>query len=122
MDVFWDDELSIAWCVLTKSHHGAAEARQNVDAIARVRDDLGKKKVRVVIDIRNVETVSREARLVYAGEHTFSVQRATVLLTDSTISRVVANFVMGFHKPLSPTRMFTDVDGAVEWLNGFPDE
>lgn len=122
MDVYWDDELSMSWCVLTAAHHGAVEARQNVEAIGRLRDSLGKKKVRVIIDIRAVETISRQARTLYGGAYTFSVQRATVLLTESTISRVVANFFMGINKPMSPTRMFTEVDKAVAWLDEFPDE
>lgn len=122
MDVYWDDELSMAWCVLTAPHHGVAEAQQNVEAIGRVRDSVGKKKVRVLIDIRAVETITRSARTLYGGPYTFSIQRATVLLTDSTISRVVANFFMGINKPMSPTRMFTEVEAAVAWLDEFPDE
>lgn len=122
MDVYWDDELSMSWCVLTAPHHDGAEAQQNVEAIGRLRDGLGKKKVRVLIDIRAVETITRQARTLYGGPYTFSIQRATALLIDSTISRVVANFVMGINKPASPTRMFTEVDRAIAWLNGFPDE
>ena len=59
--------------------------------------------------------------MYYANERTASIQRATALLIDSPVSRVIANFFMGLNRPLSPTQMFTDETEAMRWLRTFSD-
>ncbi|MCA9710741.1 MAG: STAS/SEC14 domain-containing protein [Myxococcales bacterium] len=122
MDVSWDDGHGIVWAVPTTPTHDGLQARQNVDAIARLRDHHGFKMVRVLVDLRRVRGIDRDARVMYAGAYTASVQRATALLTGSVASRVIASFFLGLSKPMSPTRMFDDVDEAIGWLAEHPDE
>ncbi len=59
--------------------------------------------------------------MYYANERTASIQRATALLIDSPVSRVIANFFMGLNRPLSPTRVFTEQTQAIRWLQTFSD-
>ena len=75
----------------------------------------------MLIDMRLIKSISREARVYYANERTASIQRATALLINSPVSRVIANFFMGLNRPLSPTRMFTDEAEAIRWLQTFSD-
>ena len=48
--------------------------------------------------------------------------RATALLTSSPVSKTIGNFFMGLNKPLSPTRLFTNSDKAIQWLHTFSDD
>ncbi len=72
--------------------------------------------------LRLIKSISREARMYYANERTASIQRATALLVDSPVSRVIANFFLGLNRPLSPTRMFTHQTQAILWLQTFSDK
>ena len=119
--LYWDDETQIVHGDLFASIHSEEEAIENVDAQERVRDELGKEKTRVLIDMRLAKRITREARAYYANERTASIQRATALLVDSPISTTIANFFLGLNRPLCPTRMFTDADRAAAWLAGFDD-
>ena len=71
--------------------------------------------------MRLIKSISRDARMYYANERTASIQRATALLVDSPLTRVIANFFMGLNRPLSPSRMFTDQTQAIRWLQTFSD-
>ena len=117
--LYWDEENDIAVGVLVFAEQTLDKAKENIDAQQRIRDDLGKEKTRVLIDMREMKSITRDAREYYAGERTCSIQRATALLVKSRISKVMANFFMGFNKPITPVRMFTDYDKAVAWLKGF---
>ena len=97
-------------------------ARENVDAQESLRDSLNKEKTRVLIDMGDVTEISKQARDYFANERTASVQRATALLIRSPVSRVIGNFFMGLNKPISPTRLFTDPQKAIEWLHTFSDD
>jgi len=119
--LYWDEDNQIVFGECLDMIHSEEKAKENIDAYERVRDRLGKEKTRVLIDMREIKGVSRDAREYYANERTASIQRATALVIKSPLSRVIANFFMGLNRPLTPTRMFTDVDEAIEWLQSFSD-
>ena len=119
--LYWDTDEHIVWGELDSTPQTLQTAEENVDAQARVRDTLGKKMTRVLIDMRQTVQITREARNHYAGERTASIQRATALLIDSPLSATIANFFMGLNKPQSPTRMFTSEDEAIAWLREHSD-
>ena len=119
--LYWDDEINIVWGELDATPQSLETAQENIEAQARLRDALGKKMTRVLVDMRETTRISREARNHYAGERTASIQRATALLVASPLSAIIANFFMGLNKPQSPTRMFTNEDQAIAWLRGHSD-
>ncbi len=119
--LYWDSENEIVWGELFGDQVSGKLARQNVDAQERVRDDLNKAKIRVLIDMTSVTEISKEARDYFANERTASIQRATALLIGSPVSRVIGNFFMGLNKPISPTRLFTDPHKSIRWLHTFND-
>ncbi len=119
--LYWDEENQIVFGECFDMIHSQGKAKENIDAQERVRDRLGKEKTRVLVDMRAIKSISRDAREYYANERTASIQRATALVIESPLSRVIANFFMGLNRPLTPTRMFTDVDEAIEWLQSFSD-
>ena len=97
-------------------------AKENIDAQERIRDSLNKKKTRVLVDMTELTEMSKEVRDYFANERTASVQRATALLIVSPVNRVIGNFFMGLNKPISPTRLFTDPQKAIEWLQTFSND
>ena len=119
--LYWDEEKQIVIGECFAAIHGQEKAKENVDAQERVRERLGKEKTRVLIDMRLIKSISREARMYYANERTASIQRATALLIGSPVSRVIANFFMGLNRPLTPTKMFTGETEAIRWLRTFSD-
>jgi len=62
-------------------------------------------------------TQNIEARNYYAKDPThIQLYTSCALLTDNPMARVLANFFMGFNKPLKPTRMFTNLEDAEKWI------
>ena len=119
--IFWDSDENVVWGELGSTPETLQTAQENVDAYERVRDALGKEKIRVLVDMREATRVNREARNYYANERTVSIQRAAALLVSSPLSTTIANFFMGLNKPLTPTRMFTKADEAIAWLQSYSD-
>ncbi len=119
--LFWDADENVVLGELNSTPETLQAAQENIDAYERVRDALGKEKIRVLVDMRQATRVNREARNYYANERTASIQRAAALLVSSPLSATIANFFMGLNKPLTPTRMFTKVDEAIAWLRSYAD-
>ena len=117
--LYWDSENEIVWGELFADQKTEEHAKENIDAQERIRDSLNKVKTRVLVDMSAVTEISKEARDYFANERTASIQRATALLTRSPVSRVIGNFFMGLNKPISPTRLFTDPQKAIKWLETF---
>ncbi len=117
--LYWDEKNEIVWGELLFGKQTLETAIENIDAQERVRDALGKEMTRALIDMREMKSISREARDYYASERTCSIQRATALLVESRVSKVMANFFMGLNKPITPARMFTEPEAAVQWLRDF---
>ncbi len=120
--LYWDSENEIVWSELLANQTTVELAQENIDAQERLRDSMNKAKTRVLIDMTSVTEISKEARDYFANERTASIQRATALLIGSPVSRVIGNFFMGLNKPVSPTRLFTDPDKAIQWLHTFSDD
>ena len=119
--LFWDAEENVVLGELNSTPETVQAAQENIDAYERVRDALGKEKIRVLVDMRQATQVNREARNYYANERTASIQRAVALLVSSPVSATIANFFMGLNKPLTPTRMFMSEDKAIAWLREHSD-
>lgn len=117
--IYWDNENDIVYGVLFADIKTQGLAKENIDAQERIRDNLNKKKTRVLIDMTAVSEITKEARDYFANERTASIQRATSLLISSPVSRIIGNFFMGLNKPISPTRLFTEPQKAIKWLQTF---
>ena len=117
--IYWDSENDIVYGVLFADIKTQGLAKENIDAQERIRDNLNKKKTRVLIDMTAVSEITKEAHDYFANERTASIQRATSLLISSPVSRIIGNFFMGLNKPISPTRLFTEPQKAIKWLQTF---
>ncbi len=77
------------------------------------------KKVPILIDIRGVNSVTREARGTASSPEAINIAAATVLLISSPVSRVIGNFFMGLNKPPYPIKLFTSEEKAIAWLTKY---
>ena len=115
----WDSENAIVRCVIFADLLREEQAKENIDAQERLRDRLKKERTRVLVDMSALIEMSKEVRDYFGNERTAAVQRATALLIGSPVSRVIGNFFIGLNKPISPTRLFTDPQEAIKWLETF---
>jgi hypothetical protein len=72
------------------------------------------KKAPLLADIRQMKSMTREARKVY-GDATDAFS-AMALLATSPVTQMIANFFIGINRTKAPTQMFTDEEKALTWL------
>lgn len=92
--------------------HALENHRVNVELAGGIRRPF-------LIDMTDVKSMSHEARTFYAGPEPPKVITAVAIITNSTLSKLVANFFMTLGKPVLPTRMFTSIEEATEWLSQY---
>lgn len=111
---FWLDESGILRGV---AHDGVENTLEQArEQIALQRTMGGGRPRPLLMDIRAVRSLSREARAYYASPVAAEVISATALLIASPLSRALGNFFLGLNKPHMPTRLFTDEAEAMAWL------
>lgn len=72
----------------------------------------------VMNDIKNMPTHTREVREFFAGQASRSA-KANAILVSNTFNRVMASFFLSLSKPLIPTKIFSDRNKGVEWLQKY---
>ena len=70
-------------------------------------------------DIRKVKSLSREARQRISQKDSGSGTSAAAILTSSKIHEVICNFFYAIYKAPAPSKMFTNREKAIEWLQQF---
>ena len=70
----------------------------------------------ILADFRRVKSINKEAREYLAKSGSKNVT-ACAVLTDSPVNRIMLNFYLKIDKPVTPTRMFSSNDEALEWLH-----
>lgn len=92
------------------------EAKENTEAVYSFY--IGK-KFPLLIDAREVKSISREARQHFSTEGRETCTNAFGIIVKSSLSRVIGNFFMGINKPPLPTKLFDKEEDAVMWLLQF---
>lgn len=90
-----------------------ADARENLASLPD-RPDHGKQLL--MVDLRGMTGMTREARQFYASEEAAKALAAIALIVGSPLSRMIGSFFLGFNKPRMPLRLFTSEQQAVRWL------
>jgi hypothetical protein len=111
-----DEEGIVRVVVKPNAEITLEDAKANVEAAVKIS---GGKKMSVLVDMRPLRSMTREARQHMAGEATAKIAKAQALLVDTGLSKIIGNFLLGLNKPPYPTKMFTSDTEAVEWLRGF---
>ncbi|HEU4411402.1 MAG TPA: hypothetical protein VFS43_39490 [Polyangiaceae bacterium] len=91
-----------------------ADALQNVGLVTRL---VGTARRPVLIDMRAVKYIERDARAYYASEEGAMNAPAVAVVVDSQVTRMLANLVLSMVRSGTPRRLFTDLSSARGWLN-----
>ncbi|MDZ7679470.1 MAG: STAS/SEC14 domain-containing protein [Acidimicrobiales bacterium] len=88
-----------------------ADAQAVLDAFATLTENVA---TPVLVDLRNVAAVDREARRMFASTTAMNRQ---ALLVGSPLSRTLGNFFVKLSRPAMPVKLFDDEAAAVAWLH-----
>jgi hypothetical protein len=77
------------------------------------------KKFPILIDARNIKSMSYEARHHFSAHGRETKTNAFGIIIGSSISRVLGNFYLGINKPTVPTRLFDNEQDSINWLKQF---
>ena len=103
--------------ILATMNEGATfELADAVEAVAATAQVAGGKRRPVLVDIRGVQSESREARMYFAGPELAKCATAVALIVESPVSRMIANFFLRIGAQAVPTRVFDDATSARSWL------
>lgn len=110
----WIDEEGILHGVIKlQAEEMLDDARANVAAAKELAAGC---KMLVIIDMRGMKSITREARDRYAGDETWSYSKAQALLVDSPVSRTIGNFAIRLSGHQHPIKLFSSKTAALEWL------
>jgi hypothetical protein len=83
---------------------------------AKVRELSGDQAYPILVDMRNIRSISKEARDHFAMRGRKPGVVAIAMLVSSPLSRIIGNFFLGLNQPVVPTRMFTERTSAEAWI------
>jgi hypothetical protein len=90
-----------------------ADARENVRLASRL---VGTARRPVLIDMRAVKYIERDARAFYASDEGAMNAPAVAVVVGSQVTRMLANLVLSMARSGTPRRLFTDLATAQGWL------
>ncbi len=73
----------------------------------------------LLVDIREIQSIDKEARDHFAMRNRTPNVSAIALLIKSQVSKVFGNMFFSLHMPVVPTKLFTSEEKAKEWLKKF---
>ena len=76
-------------------------------------------KFPLLVDMRDIKSISPEAREHFTLKGRESVVNAFAMLISSSISRMIGNFFLNFQNPAVPVKLFNQEEEALAWLSGF---
>lgn len=79
----------------------------------------GEKDYPLLIHMNNVKHVTKDARDYFASKEGCQKIKSCAIITNSIVTRVIANFFLTLNKPLVPTKLFTDEESAKQWLSNY---
>lgn len=82
----------------------------------KVRELSGDQVYPILVDIRKIRSISKEARDHFAMRGRKPGVIAIAMLVSSPLSRIIGNFFLGLNHPVVPTRMFNDRVQAEQWI------
>lgn len=93
-----------------------ADAQENVRLAMRL---VGTTRRPVLVDMRAVKYIERDARAYYASDAGTMNAAAVGVVVESQITRMLANLVLAMARPGTPRRLFTDTTVALDWLTRY---
>jgi len=72
----------------------------------------------ILCDIRGMKSIDRAARDFLAKEGS-SYTKGVAVVVDTPMTKIISNFYLGLNKPIAPTKMFTERQEALNYLQQF---
>ena len=77
------------------------------------------KKYPLLIDARNIKSISKEARDNFSIKNRDTNINSFAVIIESPLSKIIGNFFMDLNKPSVPARLFNSEEDAVVWLKQY---
>lgn len=116
LSTMWFDDDGIFHTVTRKD--ASVTKEMLMETFAFIHEQAGDQKICWLGDVTEMSFPTDEAR-DFAGEVTPKFVKALALVTNSKLSRIIANVYLTLKKPSYPTRMFTNKENAREWLKQY---
>lgn len=92
------------------------DVKEAKDLVRATKEMSGGKKVLILNIAGKQTTATTEARNFAASAEAVEYTIAEAYVVNNLPQKIIANFYVNFHKPLVPTKIFTDKDAAIVWL------
>lgn len=86
------------------------------DNSRRVKELSGDQVYPILVDIRKIRSISKEARDHFSMRDRKPGVIAIAMVVSSPLSRIIGNFFLGLNQPAVPTRLFNDEEMAEQWI------
>jgi hypothetical protein len=73
----------------------------------------------IYADVGGVISIDAATRKYFKGPEARKNAKATAMYVNTPISRFLGNLFMKVDRPIMPTKMFTNREKALKWLNQF---
>lgn len=113
-------------CTFTLDERGFVRARLDRGAVIELGDAreaiqatwavAGERPRPVLVDMRELASETREARLYFVSDEASKRYSAVAILVSSPVSRVIGAFFLRLTEHRAPTRLFSSESEAVAWL------
>lgn len=104
--------------LLIKMKEGAEidveEATENFEAVLKLAEG---RKYAVLVDACVPVQVTPDARMYGANIERQRDLIAQAIVVNTLANRLIGNFIINFNKPFAPTKLFSDNETALVWLN-----
>jgi hypothetical protein len=99
--------------MLENAEVNAAEVDENFELTMKLANG---KRYAVLVDARTTIHMTKEGMERANRPESYKFLIAQAIVVDSLPNRLVGNFIIKFHKPTSPTRLFSTMESATVWL------
>jgi hypothetical protein len=118
----WFDEDGILYSLPKDIPEEPFSVENTLKEMEAFRKITGNKKVCMILESnKNSKPPAKEHRDLIAKELD-SVTKAMAIVTNSPLSRMVANLFFGLKPPAYPAKMFSNEEEAKEWILQFCDK
>ncbi len=91
-----------------------------IEGVSARKKLQGNKKILLLVDMRNVGQVHRDARAYAAKKEIEGMNKAMGLLVGKSLpATIIGNFYIKFNKPNVPTKLFRSKEKALSWLETY---
>jgi hypothetical protein len=123
-EAYYEDEYSEMWI---EDGIGYQIYKPNVEITLDIAKQMVAKRIEtfrgvarpVYVDVRNLVKIDSASRKYFASKEAGQLILAGAIHLDNPINRVLGNVFLLIDEPVTPAKLFTDKDKALEWLQQF---